>query len=85
MTDQPRSYDDFMCCGYPPEEAMFCALQRLPRDTREIRLTPRGFREFALGLGSMRGTVYPYADGGIRYAGPYCWVIVRPAYDGPGT
>ena len=43
-----------------------------------VTMSARDFRQFAASLGNMRGTVYPFQDGGIRYAGPTGWIVAKP-------
>lgn len=67
--------------GWAPTEAVAKYLIDNKQKGGEVLLTPSCFYQFCMELGSLKGTVYPYADGGIRFAGPLGWVIVKPGYD----
>jgi hypothetical protein len=68
--------------NYCVNEAILSYLDQARYQAKELVLEPGLFFQFAQSLGNMRGTVYPFQDGGIRYAGPLGWVIVKPGYDG---
>jgi hypothetical protein len=72
--------EDLVALGVYPDHPMHRILRYLDltgqRDG-DVVLSPSLFFEFASSLGNMRGSVYPFADGGIRFAGNLGWVIVK--------
>lgn len=62
--------------GYSPDEVLLKVLAGNPT-VRMVELERRLFHLFCRSLGNERGTLYPYQDGGIRWAGPHNWVLVR--------